>query len=443
MDKTDHVLDFVQDLKLTDIPGQVRHQGKRCLLDTMGALLGGTATPLAQIMTDFALRHFSGNQCTILSNGAKASAVGAGIANGFASNALDAEHGYRPCQGRPGAALLPVALAAVEMADSAIDGKEFLTTLIMGYEVSIRAGMMRNADPAITYTTGSWGNVGAAAAAARLLKLDRAALRESLGAADYHGPIGLIMKGVAKPCMAKDGIGWGAMVAMSSVLMAREGFTAPEPPFDDSPDPAWVLELGRFYRILGLYFKPYACCRWAQAAITGALKVVGENALPIEGIASIRVKTFKSAASLSRLHPTDTEHAQYNLSYPIAAALVDGVLLGTQVSPPRIYDRKILDLADIIEVEVCPEFQAAFPAKTISEVIVRTRDGRELKSGPLEPKWEPPDSPSDEELDEKFRLLAGPVLGEKEAGRLSELIWNIEDLHSAREIIPMYRTSAK
>lgn len=438
MGKTDQVLDFIQQLDLEQIPEAVRHQGKRCLLDTMGALIGGAMTPLSRMMTEFALRQFPGDQCTLIASGAKASALGASLANGFTSNALDVEHGYRPCQGRPGACLVPVALAASELAASTVSGREFLTTLIMGYELSIRTGMMRGADPAVTYTTGSWGNMGAAAAAARLLGYDRNTLREALGGADYHAPLGLIMKGVAKPCMAKDGIGWGALEAMASVLMAREGFTAPEPPFDEMTEAARLDELGVEYRIPGLYFKPYACCRWAQAAITGALKIVRENGLALGDIASILVRTFKSAASLSRLHPTDTEHAQYNLSYPIAAALVDGLLLAEQASPPRIYDPEILKLADIIQVEVAPEFQAQFPAKTVSEVVIGTRDGRSLKSGALEPKWEPPDFPTDEELDEKFRLLAAPVLGEDEAARLATLIWNMEDVASAKDLIPRY-----
>jgi 2-methylcitrate dehydratase PrpD len=304
-------------------------------------------------------------------------------------------------------------------------------------------GLIKNANPALTYTSGSWGAVGAAAAAGRLLRLDRTALRESLGAADYHGPIGLIMKGVAKPCMAKDGIGWGAMLAMSSVLMAKEGFTAPEPTFDEIPDPAWIDELGKEYRCLNLYFKPYACCRWAQAAITGALKIVKEHSLSLDEISAIRVKTFKSAAALSRVHPQDTEHAQYNLSYPIAAALIDGRLDGAQVLPPRLFDRELLRLADKVEVEVSPEFQSSFPKQTFSEVIIRARDGRELASGKLEPKWEPPDTPTDEELEDKFQRLVGPILGEEECRRLSSLIWNIEDLRSIRSTIPVCRTAVK
>jgi hypothetical protein len=35
--------------------------------------------------------------------------------------------------------------------------------------------------------------------------------------------------------MVKDGIGWDAMVAISSVLLAREGFTGIEPLFIEAP----------------------------------------------------------------------------------------------------------------------------------------------------------------------------------------------------------------
>jgi 2-methylcitrate dehydratase PrpD len=169
--------------------------------------------------------------------------------------------------------------------------------------------------------------------------------------------------------------------------------------------------------------------------------VVRENSLSLGNIAAIRVKTFKSAAALSRVHPQDTEHAQYNLSYPIAAALIDGRLDGSQVLPPRLFDKDLLKLADIVEVEVSPEFQALFPKQTFSEVIIRTRDGRELASGKLEPKWEPPDTPTDKDLGDKFERITGPILGEKESRRLSSLIWTIEDLRSIHSIIPVCRAA--
>jgi len=116
-----------------------------------------------------------------------------------------------------------------------------------------------------------------------------------------------MMKGVETPCMGKDGIGWGCLVAISSLMMARDGFTGIEPLFSETPEADWIESLGSRYEILSLYFKPYAACRWAQPAVAGALKIARENHLQPSQIKRIRVRTFSAAAALSRRHPSDTE----------------------------------------------------------------------------------------------------------------------------------------
>ena len=256
-------------------------------------------------------------------------------------------------------------------------------------------------------------------------------------AATAHGEPGFIARGVATPCMAKDGVGWGAHTAMMSILLAQAGFTSPLLDFDA----ALAEELGSRWRMADLYFKPYCCCRWAQASIAGALKIVRENHLAVSDIRRLVIHTFSKAASLSREHPTHTDAAQYNITYPIAVALLDGQISGAQVLPPRIFDKDVLELADMIEVVVEERFEERFPARTFSEVCITTTDGRELRSGELEPQWEPADSPSDEELLDKFTRLTAPVFGEQECARMREAIWHAEDLDNALDIWP--RTLAR
>jgi 2-methylcitrate dehydratase PrpD len=72
------------------------------------------------------------------------SVAGAVLANGFAANALDIDDGHRLVKGHPGACTLPVILAAGEMVPSC-SGKAFLTALVIGYEIGIRAGLIRHA----------------------------------------------------------------------------------------------------------------------------------------------------------------------------------------------------------------------------------------------------------------------------------------------------------
>lgn len=423
---TDRVLDFIGSLTWDELPPAVQHQSRRCLLDLMGALVAGRRTPVGDIMAGVARDQFAGNQATIFVTGERVSAVGAALANGFAQNALDIDDGYRRIKGHPGAAVLPALLAALETR-GACTASEFLTALVVGYEIGIRAGLIRHAVYPTYHSSGSWGAVGAAACAGRLLGLDRARLREALGTAEYHAPIAPMMKGIDVPCMGKDSLGWGNMTGLAAVFMARRGFTGVEPIFSETPEKKWVTGLGRQYEILNLYFKPYAACRWAQPAIAGCLKLMRENRLKPADLARVKVRTFAAAAALTRKPPANTEEAQYNLAFPVAAALIDGAVGPAQVLPPRLFDKGILDLAGRLEVDVAREFEDRFPGKAIARVDLTTRDGRGFDSGPVEARWEPPDAlPSDDELREKFLWLAGPVLGPQRAHELLQLIWQFE-----------------
>jgi 2-methylcitrate dehydratase PrpD len=386
-------------------------------------------------MSSFATKYFKGTEATILVGGERVSPVGAALTNGYACNALDIDDGYRMVKGHPGACVLPVLLAASETSAST-RGAEFLAALVVGYEVAIRAGLIRHALFQTYHSSGSWGAVGGAAVAGRVLGLDKNRLRDALGIAEYHAPIAPMMKGIEKPSMVKDSVGWGTMVAVASALMAQEGFTGVEPLFSEAPDQEWIEGLGHEYLILNLYFKPYAICRWSQPAVVGLVRVVKQNDLRPQSISRIRVRTFEAAAALSCDHPKNTEEAQYNLAYPLAAALVDGQVGPRQVLPPRIFDDSLLELADRVEVEVASEFEEVFPQKTYAEVVIRTKDGRELTSGPVEPIWEPPDGlPTDADLEEKFIGLVKPVLGPQKVQEITRMIWDFEKMDGIRPLI--------
>jgi 2-methylcitrate dehydratase PrpD len=429
MNLNDKVIRFAADLQWDDIPKTVQHQARRGLLDALGALLAGLHTPVGRLMAEFAVEQFGGNDAWILASGQSCSAVGAALANGFAGNALDIDDGYRLIKGHPGAAVLPAVITAAQMTPSA-SGRDLLTSLIIGYELGIRAGLIRHATYTTYHASGSWGAVAGAAAAGRLLGFDAKTMREAMGAAEYHAPIAPMMKGIDRPAMVKDALGWGAMVAVASALMAAKGFTGIQPLFAEAPEPEWIEELGREYRMLGLYFKPYAACRWAQPAVAGALKLVDAHNVTAVEIDRIIVSTFTEAARLSCAPPKDTEEAQYNLAFPVAAALLDGKVGPAQVLPPRIFDQDVLKLAGRVETEIVPEFDREFPGRALADVIVVKINGESLQSGPVPAKWEPPDSPTDEELVEKFQWLAGPVLGEECAHQLAAAIFELDSLET-------------
>jgi 2-methylcitrate dehydratase PrpD len=432
-----HAMYFIRETRWQQLPQAVQHQTRRCLLDALGALIAGAVTPAARLVADTACSQFRGDEATILFHGSRVSAAGAALANGFSGNALDVDDGYRLVKGHPGACVLPVVLAAAEMAPTC-SGTDFLTALLIGYEIGIRCGRIRHATYTTYHSSGSWGAIAGAAAAGRLLNLDAESLWHAMGAAEYHAPIAPMMKGIETPSMGKDSIGWGTMVAMLSVLLARNGFTGITPLFAETPDPDWITGLGQDWQINHLYFKPYTACRWAQPAVDGALYLQRQFNLKIEDIRSIRIRTFAAACALHTRPPANTEEAQYNIAFPVAAALVDSEVGPRQVLPPRIFDPEILNVLARVSTEIDDEIESAFPEKTFAEVIVETEDGRRLSSGLTQPRWEPPHTlPTDNELENKFRWLVSPVLGDRASGKLVDLIWHLEDLEQISDLIAM------
>lgn len=439
---TSWAINFTMNLRWDDLPARVQHQSKRCLMDALGAMIAGSQTPVAGIMRKTAMEQFGGDQATIMVTGQRASAAGAALANGFFGNALDIDDGYRNVKGHPGACALPPVLAAAQLAGECT-GSEFLTALVVAYELGIRAGVIRHAAYEAYHSSGSWGAIAGAAAAGKLLGLTAAQLFNAMGAAEYHAPIAPMMKGIDTPSMGKDSIGWGCMVAVLSAVMARDGFTGICPLFDDAPDDSWVKSLGHRWEILNLYFKPYAACRWGQPAVAGALNIVRAHHLKPAQIKRIRVRTFEAATRLPSGHPRNTEEAQYSLAFPVAAALLDGEVGPRQVLPPRLTDPDLLNLLDRVSTEVADEFAAEFPAKAPAEVIIETAAGEVFRSGRIEALWEPPDTlPSDADLQGKFFWLTGPIIGKGKASDLIEKIWSADQWTSIDPIIDGCRARA-
>jgi len=439
---TEAVVEYILSTDWNDFLPFVQHQSKRCLLDALGAMIAGTQTPVYELMHKYVTAQMGMGPASLMVSTHKSSTTGAALANGFAANALDIDDGCRLAKGHPGASVLPVVLAAVQGAHSC-DGKQLLTALIIGYETAIRAAYIRHAAYSVYHSSGSWGGIGSAAAAGKLLGLNETELFHALGASTYHVPLAPMMIGIETPCMAKDSIGWGAFVGMSSVEMARAGFTGPKSIFDESPNQEWIHSLGHTFEIMNLFFKPYAACRWAQPGVDGVLKIISRENLSIEDIRRMRVHTFAEAAALNRAYPKNTEDAQYNFSYPIAAALMHGEIGPKQILPPVIFDEQLLRIMDKIEVVVEDHFQKEFPAKTLADIEIEDIHGNCFRSGVMSARWDLSTTlPTDEDLKEKFMWLVAPVLGEDKAQLLKEMVFNLDDCKSIAPLMDLCKGDA-
>ena len=428
-------IEFIHDLTWDAIPSYVRHQAKRCLLDTIGVAIGGHQTELSRIIYNHAARVFGGNDIALWFDGRTTSPVGAALAHGMMIDSYDLHDSCRPVKGHAGVAQVPTALATLQLHNGPISGKEFLTTLTMAYDIAIRTGTAQHATVCDYHTSGSWNAVGSAAIVARRMGLSPEQTRHALGIAEYHGPRSQMMRAIDHPTMVKDGSGWGAMAGVSAGFLAADGFTgAPAITVEADNVTEYWETLGNEWSLMIQYFKPYAVCYWAQPALAGCLKLVNEHNIDHHDIAKVKVHTFHESYRLATRFPKLTDEAQYSMPFPIGALLVHGQLFLDEISGDNLHHPDVLRLSAAVELIDDDYFNDRFPAERLSRVVIELNDGTRHDSGVVRPLWDLSAPPSDDELRGKFRTIANQYVAPAAADEIESALWHIEEISDMSEL---------
>jgi len=420
---------FIHHLTFGDLPGNVVEQGRLCLLDLLGVALAGRQTALSRIACDHAVEFFAAGKLRsrILFDGRVASPIGAGLAGAMTIDSCDGHDGHAETKGHVGVTVLPALLALAEQRPD-MSGREFLTSLVLGYEIGTRAGIALHASACDYHTSGAWNALAAAALAARLLPLDAQQTREALGIAEYHGPRSQMMRCIDHPTMVKDGSGWGCMAGLSAGFLAQKGFTgAPAITLEQSEAQAYWGDLGERWRIMEQYFKPQPVCRWAHPAIDAAQTLKQRHGFASEQIRSVRVATFHHATRLAHAQPATTEQAQYSLLFSVAVALKYGIVNFDAIQGDGLKDAEVLRLSHLIRTEEQAEFSSRFPNERMADVSVELVDGRRFESGPTQALGDPDLPFGATAIRHKFRRFAEGTCGERQA---KELAARVDELGS-------------
>jgi 2-methylcitrate dehydratase PrpD len=425
-----HAIRFIHDLRYDDLPDSVIRQAQRCLLDLIGTAAGGFTTDTSRLIRNHAARHFgagSGPGARLLLDGRRVSPLGAALAGGMTIDSLDCHDGHVLTKGHAGVAILPSLLALMD-AEGGVGDHEFITALVLGYEIATRAGIALHTTCCDYHSSGAWGATACAALGARWLGLSAEQTREAVGIAEYHGPRSQIMRVVDHPTMVKDGTGWGAMVGLSAAYLAADGFTgAPALTWESDEIAAIWSDLGARWRILEQYFKAYPVCRWAQPAIEAALALQRQHGLTADAITRVEVVTFHEGTRLATRIPASSDEAQYSLPFSVAAALARGQVGAAEVSGAALRDPAILRLSEAIILTEDDGYNAKFPAERWAHVVFHLPDGSTLRSQPTEARGGDTNPLSDDELRAKYRLLAEPVLGPSRARRIEDCVAHLPD----------------
>ncbi len=459
MKPTERLANYIVEAKLSDFPDEVVQKAKQCILNEIGAALGGAQTELGQRHIAFAKDLGGRPDSTIIGDGTKISCAYAAHTNTELCVALDFDDEHQFTLTHPSSSVVSSALAAGEMSN--LSGKEFITSVLVGYEVGLR--IARSMRSIVTVADGkkevmanpSYIVFASIAATSKALGLKAEEIINAFGIAGST-PINRgqsrvhLGTSVGHPYTDnKYDFGIYALLGVFSTFRGRR-IAGPKGILDE--DRFWTRcsathcdhseltkGLGKEFRVMEMTFKPVCFCAVSFCTVTDvreALKREKQNPKDIEEIKLIGIP------KLQFTHWDTMVQAEFSLPCAIALA-VTGYEPGPDwYTTGRYKDPDIFEIASkVVQVEDPKARELALESgQYMCTAEIKTKDGKIRRAHVEHEKGTPANPLSEDELHCKFMANSRGMLGQDRA----EVLWDrLLHLEKARQISSIAQTLAK
>jgi 2-methylcitrate dehydratase PrpD len=358
--------DWGSALEWRDVPGDTRERVEVIHLDALASGAAGATTKLAA------------DAAKVASAFGADSAAARTFARAYEITSATLCDVYRPglCH------VTPVVLPPLEALGAEPPSEDFYAAFTVGLEVTTRLCRALNY-PRLRergwHSPGVAGPVGAAAAAARWLKLDANGMRNAMahGAAQAAGTFAALGTEAVKFNQARGSLaGLLAAIAASSGLQASPTwFTADDGglmhSYTDDAHPELLVEgLGEHWELEQISLR-----RWpAASSVQSLIEVCLDLELPADDVASMAIELSPRGYEVSGDRGWDTPlAAQQSARWVAACLLLDGEWWLGHIDEERISDRATAAVAERIRVTPADDILGAGV-----RVRVKTRDGRTI-----------------------------------------------------------------
>jgi 2-methylcitrate dehydratase PrpD len=425
-------------LQFSDLSNKAIDEGKRGVLDWLGCALAGSRHPTLDHLLAVLKETGGTPQATVFARGLRLGFLDAPIANGQAGHLLDYDDTHM------GGTLLhassPTLAALFSMAERGrASGAEFLLAYAVGFEAGVRTGRTAPGHhKGGWHLTGTLGSIGAALAAAKLLKLDAGRLTHAMAiaatqSAGMQQNRGTMCKSLHAGKAASSGV-LAALLAergfdgSPEIIEGRQGYCRV---YSDVAVPeALVHELGARWEIEANGHKPYACGVVQHAAIDAVIALRAQANIEPPLVEAIELRVHPLAVFVTGLQePRTGLQSKFSVYHSAAVALIDGAAGIGQYSDERASDPAVIALRRKVRVAIDESLRNDQAEAVIVADGVRYRVFVEHASGTV-------DNPmSDAALDAKFLDNAKPVIGDDRARRVRDLVRGLERVADMRELI--------
>jgi len=440
---------FAAQLQAQSIPQEVFRKAEDLLVDWVGSTLAGKGARAVEIVNRFTkqMGPISGSS-EVLIDRTSTTPYFAAMVNAAASHVVEQDDVHNASVFHPATVVFSPALAVAQSIKAS--GEEFLVACIAGYEVGIRVGeFLGRSHYKVFHTTGTAGTIAAAAAVGRLLQLTPEQMLHAFGSAGTQAA-GLweFLKDAADSKQLHTAHAAGA--GLTAAYLAKDGFTGAKKILEgaqgmaagmssDADSAKLTDRLGSRWALVETSFKYHASCRHTHPAADALLKVMQDHQLKVEEI--VEVTTFVHQGAIDVLgpvvNPTTVHQSKFSMGTVLALAAQYGYA-GLNEFERYFNHPQIKELCSRISMELDPEVDAAYPARWIGKVTVKTRDGRLLHGRVDEPKGDPGNTLSRPEIEEKAIRLAlfSGAATEAEMTTLFKQLWSITKLDCMQSLLP-------
>jgi 2-methylcitrate dehydratase PrpD len=445
---TEKLAHFVVETKAKDIPSDAIKAAQAGITDMIGVALLGSKEPHGKMIMDFAKKMGGGaTQASVIGGAFKTSTYMAALANGTIGHALDYDDigGW----GHPSVVLAPAILAIGE--ELGASGMDVLTAYVVGWELAycVHAVAGDAHYKRGWHVTNTSGTLGAAAAAAWLLKLNEHQVRMALGiAASLAGGSRQNFGTMTKPLHA----GRAAASGIQAALLAQAGFTADENIIDaplgwakvfghnEAVDWAKASDyLGKTYKLASfMRIKPYPACGGTHCSIDAALFLKKEYGIKIEDISEVELGVNPFVKQLTIHHrPRTGLEGKFSLEYTVARALISGGVGLKHLTDEGVNEPEVKSLIEKMK------WVEKYPMPTVSvregmvpyDVTVKLKDGKTLSREVKYPKGDPENPLTPEELNYKYRDCASTVLSDADVEKSLRLLSDLRAVKKINELV--------
>lgn len=440
---------YIYETNYEHLPQSIIKLGKMCFLDWLGCTIAASNSVTAHIFLDL-IRELGGNKdATIIPYGDKTSVLNAALVNGALSHFLELDDIHKKAMYHPGVPVIPAALAISER--EKLSGKELITAIIMGYETGIRIGVAVNPSHFwYWHTTGTVGTFAAAAASGKALRLTKEQLVYALGNAGTQasGLWEFIEDGaMTKPLHP----GKAAQNGLLASLLAEKGFTGPSRIIEgvrgfglatskESNFENIVSNLGSIYHMDTMGFKIHVGCRHTNSPVDGTLELVNKYNLTPKDISKVTVRTYKLAKDLvGRTNPKNITEAKFSMIYCVAAAIKFRQCGIAEFTQQNLNDLEVKSLLNRINLVVDDSLQKEFPQGYASIVEIETTEKKKYIKETDYAKGDPENPVDWNEIENKFKKLAGTVLEQNKTEEIISKVRSIENISDITQVTLLTR----